>query len=747
MKHIATYRWTILISSAILTVLAILGTLFIKINADVESYLPDDIASKVHTDSIEKIFGKDEPLLLVYSSPDILEAECIRQLWQVDSTMADLPFVNQIHSLFTVKEVSSAEDRMIVAPLIADPYVHPASSADLRERIRNNRQVYRHLVSGDFSTTFILLNIDHAFTDREVMKTVQEVISDHPGKGRFEVYGALFMRDEASHKIVRDFILLLPVGLVLMILFLYASFRQKRAVLLPLSVVVISILVCFGTMSLLHWPLSIIGILVPVMMIAIANDYGIHFITKYQELSVTEKDRTEEQIVLEVTRYLKKPVLISGITTIIGVLGMILHIVIPARQIGVISGIGIGVALLLSLSLIPATLILIRRKSNGNGFFSKKNFLSRLLERLSTSVVKSPKSVVWAFGIFLLLSLSGLFRFEVASNFDGILHENHSYSKALHLADTKLGGTKNIRVLFQGDCLDPEFLGRLDRYESEMESWPMTGSVSSLSTLLREMTRGMNDPGDPDYDAIPKNRNAVAQYIELYSMSGDPEDLEDFVDFDFQHALMEVQCKATKEYPIKETRTRLLSLLEDDPAFSFLGGYCLIEDQMNALIAKGQLYSLLFAWIVISLILAALFRSPAAGLIGGLPLLFAVLATMGIMGWTGIPLNIVTALLSSISIGLGVDYTIHLFWRIKKEIGQGSDFPEAIQTSIRTSGYGITINALSVSLGFSLLLLSSFGLIQSVSLLIMFSIAFCLLCSMCLIPVLCLLLKPKFLTK
>jgi len=119
----------------------------------------------------------------------------------------------------------------------------------------------------------------------------------------------------------------------------------------------------------------------------------------------------------------------------------------------------------------------------------------------------------------------------------------------------------------------------------------------------------------------------------------------------------------------------------------------------------------------------------------------------GLMGWMGIELNIVTALLSSISIGVGVDYTIHLFWRIKTELANKKDYPTAIFTALTTTGRGITINAFSVMLGFSVLFFSQFPYLQTFAFLIILSLALCLICALLLMPAICTLAKPKFLLK
>ncbi len=227
------------------------------------------------------------------------------------------------------------------------------------------------------------------------------------------------------------------------------------------------------------------------------------------------------------------------------------------------------------------------------------------------------------------------------------------------------------------------------------------GSVTSLSTMIRKMSKALNDPGDPWYDEIPDSRDAVAQYLELYSMSGDPEDLEQFVDFDYTKTLMTIQYKAENISDIDEILDKLDILMGENSFPHVIGGYSLADKEINDSVYVGQNRSLFFALITIMILVALIFKNYRAGLLGGLPLLFAVLCTFGIMGWLGLELNIVTALLSSISIGLGVDFTIQVFWRIKWELANGLDYADSIKATLRTIGRGIVVNACAEMLGFS----------------------------------------------
>jgi len=257
----------------------------------------------------------------------------------------------------------------------------------------------------------------------------------------------------------------------------------------------------------------------------------------------------------------------------------------------------------------------------------------------------------------------------------------------------------------------------------------------------------MNDPGDPLYDKIPDNRNAVAQYIEFYNLSGDPEDFERLVDFDYTKANMNIQFRATDIREFNKVETTIDSLINTSSYCKLKAGHCLVEKEMARSLVKGQNYSLMFAFAAIILLLWWIFRSFKAGVMGSIPLVFCVVSTFGLMGWLGFELDIATSLLSSIAIGLGVDYTIHLFWRLKTELSDGVEYREAIRKTLKNTGRGITINAFSVMIGFSVLFLSGLTILKSFGFLIIFSLLLCLLCALLLIPSICLLSKPAFLEK
>ncbi|MBN1950193.1 MAG: RND family transporter [Bacteroidales bacterium] len=742
------YRWWIIAVTILVCLLSIIPLLRININSDLETYLPDSMSSRKNNKLIEQSFGKDDPLVLVFSSDDVLNESTLKRVQSVSRDFNRMGQFDLVMSLFDASSIEGTDGTMVVEPVIRRIPRSDESREKLREDIKNNEIVYKQLVSEDFKHCLIVLNGSRLKDDKVMLDSVRTVLSRYPGNEIVNMFGQPYLRDEANSKIFHDLVLLLPLGLLIMFLFLWASFRDLRMVWLPFSVVVIAIILSLMLIPLFNWQLSIIGVLIPIMMIAIANNYGIHVVTRNQELNRDYPTSTRNRMVTNLVLFLQKPVLFTGFTTIVGIAGLVMHILKPARQMGIVSALGIGFALFLSLTFIPAILSMQSRNAKGDkGKYSQdpQKWQGTALRAVAGSIVRRPKTVVIVFASVFLISLFFLPGMKVAPDFNNILPAKHPFNKALQIINKDFGGSRTISILFEGDIKDPALLGKIDFLEEDLKKRPEIGNVASISTVIRLISKALNNPDDPEYDRIPATREAVSQYLELYAMNGDPEDIEQFVDFDYTKAVMNIQYRAGDIKTVNRLVKHIDDLTKEKGMDVTIGGYSLVEKELSMAVTLGQKNSLIFAFLLITLLLIIIFRSLPAGLLGSLPLLFAVICTFGLMCITGTELNIVTALLSSISIGLGVDYTIHIFWRIKSELQTSPGITEAVVASIVTTGRGIAINALSVMAGFAVLLFSGFPLIRSFAFLIIASIGFCLLCSLILIPAICLLVKPRFL--
>ncbi len=729
------YRYFFIIVPIILLLVQLFQLLELKINPDLTEYLPTDTESRINIKKIEEEFGEYDPIIIVFESDNITQEKVISKLQNVHDSISDCILFDDIISIFNTKHIKSEDDFMLVEETIQDIPTSKEEENQLLENIKSNSMVYKLLVSESFDFTIFIINPASGFQDSEIIEKIQEIVNTNWGDNNYFISGMPYLRDEIQKSITRDIKFLMPAAIILMISFLYFSFREKRGVILPILVVIISTGVAMGLMPILGFEYSLITILTPVLMISIANNYGVHIIAKYQEINATQPNYDMDTIVYKSMKDLAWPITLTALTTIAGISGLLVHIMLPAVQMGIITSIGIGFSLILSLLFLPSILIGLKKgQPKKTVLKNKKNIINKMLDYASKLVSTKPKIVIIIFTCFFVLAGIGITHLEVSIDNENVLPKSHSIRKSTKIINENFGGTKTISVLFEGDVKSPELINEINNLENKLTQLPQTGSITSISDVIILISKSINTPDEDAYNRIPDSRDAIAQYLEFYNMSGDPEDFENLVDFNYTKALVNVQFRANDIKQFNQVVTSIKDFCNTSGFASFGSGICLLEKDMADSIVKGQIYSLLLAFGVILILLWIIFRSFKTGLLGSIPLVFTIVCNFGLMGWLGIKLDIATSLLTSVAIGVGVDYTIHMFWRIKSEIASGKGIKEASVICLKTTGRGIAINAFSVMLGFSVLFLSGIVILKTFAFLIIFSLLLCLLCAILLIP-------------
>lgn len=745
-KYVIKFRWWIIGFFIAITIIFGLQIPKAEIDPDLGNYLPETMASRVNTDSIESIFGGNGTLLVVLETDDVLNSGTLERMQLLSEAFDYVKGVKKNLSLFNSKSIIGEDGMLIVEPAIEDiPYTEEEREA-LRENLKENKMVFKNIISTDFRLTSFILLLDKEVNDKDFMTSVEQILEDIPGPEKVYIGGLPFIRSTITNQLADDFMLLMPVGLLIMLIMLFAFFRQKRGMLLPFSVVLMSILISMGLLPLLGWKLSMISILLPVILIAIANDYGIHMVAHYQELAREEgKKANPLKLSVRVYQSLKRPIILTGLTTIAGILSLLTHKMIPAKQLGILAAVGIAIALIMSLFFIPAVLSTFKKTQTPDSFFGiKKDYLGILLSSLGKFVSHHPKKVLYASLILTFAAGSGIYFLKVDTNLVHFFPKNHPIRQGANVINENFGGTQTLSILVTGDIKNPDLLKRVDNYASELRDFPGIGRVASISDVVLELSKALNDEGDPWYNSIPDSRDAVAQYFGLYNFSGDEGDFDQLVDFDFQHAQMIITLNEASNSTIKKVIKEINKITKDDPNISFVGGHSYNTYELANLVVTGQFRSIALAIIIIFVLITIIFRSVSSGLISVIPLALAMIFLFGFMGILGFPLDISTALLSSIMIGVGVDYTIHFIWRYKVERRFIDDPRKAIQRTIETTGRGIFFNAMSVIIGFFVLFLSSFPPIRFFGFLVIISIAACLSGAFLVIPGLLVTLRPRF---
>ncbi|MCK5148108.1 RND family transporter [bacterium] len=746
---ILKYRWPIIIGFILISLIMGAQIRRAEIEPDMKASLPEDMASRLNNDKIDELFGGTEMLMIILKTDDVLNTETLKRTRKLSKKLNRIKGVDKVMSLFDLKYIRSEEGAMIVDPAVRQIPKTEKQRQRLRAEIIDNDIVYGSVVSEDFTITAIIAVLKDDISEAILVPQIEKLILDVPGTEETVIGGMPYTRFNIGYYIQKDMRRLMPIGILIMLIFLYACFRQPRGILLPFAVVVMSILFSMGMVPLLGWKIQTITIILPVFLIAVANDYGIHMIAKYQEDNTPGNTYGRYDLASRMFQSLGKPILLTGITTMAGMLCLLGHIMIPAQQLGVLSAIGIVYALMLSLLFIPAVTSLLPKSkpvlSGEDEHSDKGHVLERLLWLFGRLVSKKPKTIIVAATLMAAISGIGVFRVVVDTDPNSYFPDDHKLVRASKLIDENLGGSQTVSVVFKGDIKDASMMEKIDKTEQKLEAMDEVGLTTSVARVVRQMSRALNDSTDAVFDKIPNSRNAVAQYFELYAMSGDAEDFEKMVDFPYEHALITARINKTKTSVLTRVIEQIQTWFDGDNDVLLVGGFGVVLSDLAKAMINGQLLSLSLAVIIVALLMMILFRSTAAGLISAIPLATSILILFGLMGVFGIELNIATAMLSSIMIGVGIDYTIHFLWRYREERENGLEPTTAVMKTLTTTGRGIVFNAFSVVIGFVALLFSTFLPVKFFGFLVIVSILACLLGALVLIPALVIVLRPKFL--
>lgn len=745
-NKIIKYRWWI-ISFSVLFTIAFSTLLFkLEIDPELKNYFPKSMTSMVNTDRIEEVFGNQDLVMVIFETDDVLSEETLKRVKKVEKEFGRTDGIRRTSSMFGSNHIYGEGGAMYVEPTIIRIPKNEQQREELREVIVNNDLVYKVMVSDDFTATAVVLTLEEDAVEDEVFAQIHTILEENQGSEEVHFGGLPYLRQAIDKDIKRDGLILIPIALILMLIFLYLVFREWRGVWLPFLVVIMSALLGISLIPLLGWKFYIITLLVPILLIAVANDYGIHMIARYQELRRKGNGESMEELSANITRSLWKPIMLTGITTIAGISALWAHTMIPARQMALAASVGILFAIFFSLVLLPALLSLLNHhKIKPPSRERKKNQNWNLLGKFSSFVVHRHRTIpIVALGITLLFSV-GIIFLQVDSNEENFFPERHEVKQASKIINSKFGGSESISVMFEGDMLDPALLERMEGYREELEKNEAIDLTMSFSGVVREISKALNDPDEPLYDKIPPSREAVAQYMELYNMNGDPEELEQLVDFNYAHAHLMIRINDANTEIVNEIIKTLEQYQASDPSITAIGGGGYIRTELANKVLTGTYRSLGIALAVIFILLSIIFKSISAGFLGIIPLTISVVVLFGLMGLTGIKLDVATALLSSVMIGVGVDYTIHFLWRFREERQQNIAVKEAVLTTINTTGRGIIFNAMSVIVGFVVLILSSFTPIRFFGVLVVVSIFSCLVGALVILPALVIRFRFSFL--
>ncbi|MDZ7792747.1 MAG: MMPL family transporter [Spirochaetia bacterium] len=696
-----------------------------EIVTDLDEYMPSDHPAFVFSDQAEEQFGIQDNILLAIEHPQSIyntgTLQKIKAISQELPERFDEIDDGDVTSLYTAENITADEWGLTVRPFYEEVPQDAAQIQALQSAVESNDMIHGRIVSQSANAALIIAEIgDDAFTD-SFYTELQKFAAQWEGPETVYIAGRPVVEGELTKLGPKDMARMAPLVIVMMTALLLILLRSVRSTIINLIIVLFATIAAFGLMALLQVPVYTVSTMIPVMLIAIGVAYGIHMHNSIVHLSREKPDISREELVSETLKAMVRPVSMAAITTAVGFLSLMTSQVLPVRFFGLFTAFGVITEMLLALILYPAAVYMFgpfksRQSKPERSMGKPRNPKNKpaLSHRFGAKLLARPKLVVAAAVLVAALAALGTTQVWIDTSFLANFQEDSRVVKTDKFVNRNFGGTSTFNVIFSSDQADtfkqPEVLEVIDQLQSEVESKPVVGDSFAITDYMKRMHQVMHSD-DPDYNKIPDSQEMIAQYLLLYEMSGDPDNLNQVVDYDYMNANLTFQLKsdssAVMEDIIEVIEPYIPLLTEHGVEVDYAGsGYKSLV--FATLLLEGQILSLLISFGIVALLLTLMFRSLWIGLAGTIPIAITAMVNFGTMGLLGIPLSSATAIISGIAIGIGVDYAIHLIERYRSMRSEGLDRQEAAYETLGHTGRAIIYNAIAVMGGFAVLLISVF---------------------------------------
>ena len=623
-----------------------------------------------------------------------------------------------------------------------------------RKNILNDDGIYGTLVSRDRKGAAILATFKYEEDYLYIFNRLNQIIEkEGDDNTEFHLSGRPIML-AYIHKYMSQILYIFLLALIIMVVLLYVDFGRKRAIFLPLTAGLLSVVWGMGILNLLRFEMDILSITVPFLVLALSHGHSVQIMQRYYEEARKSLDRKKasEQVVAT----LMLPASTSILTDSIGFFSLILLPFPIIQSMAVVAAAGILSIWVTSFILIPIVLSYLPLPSVRElERVGESGGLLKLLQNSgsATSGGRSRRFILIGAGILFLFGVFFTTRIQVGDLKPGSPNfwQDSEYNQAERILNEHFVGTNLLWIYLTGeeqkDLLKPEVISYFNGLQRYLEEQPEINYTLSYIHCLEKVNRALHN-NDPRWEILPINKVAAWECLEL--CMGNPEDMRDFFELDFRQANIRAFVSNHKGETIRNLMEDVRSYLNQhqlpgltiEVTAGLIGIYEAILDE----ISRSQISNLLFMFTAVFLCSAIAFRSFIAGLLVLIPLILGNVITFAVMALTGVGLFIYTLPVSALGIGVGIDYSLYMLARLRKEL---ADKPteNAYITTFKTAGRAVCYTAATVTAGVLTLCLSEMRFQALLGVMLGIIMMVNMLSALFVLTSILSLLKPKFLFK
>jgi hypothetical protein len=716
------WRWLVLVGTLGIGTLAASGGRFIEFKNDYQYFFREDNPQLRAFEDLQDIYTKNDAILIVVApeSRKVFGPDTLAAVGEITDRGWQLPFATRVDSITNFQYSHAEEDDLIVDDLVdLEREYTPEELAELEAIALGEPLLKRRLISDEAHVTAIFVRhtlpreksdeaTQAALAARELAADIE---SKYPGHTVY-LTGGVMLSNSFFEASVQDLSTLVPLMYLVLLVTAILFLRSFWGMMITFVIILLSASSAMGIAGWLGIPITPPSSGAPTVIMTLAVADSIHLlVTLFQSM---KKGLSKKEAMTESLRINLGPVFLTSLTTCIGLLGLNLSDVRPFNDLGNIATIGVTAAFLYTLVVLPALVAIFPMRA------SKKVAAERStpVVKLGELVIAQRKGLLW-FGVVAIAFLSVMVtRNELNDEFVKYFDESFAFRTDTDFTSENLSGIYTMEFSLgsgeEGGIANPEYLADVDAFADWARQQPDVQHVFTITDTFKRLNKNMH-ADDPEWYALPKERNLAAQYLLLYEMSLPYGlDLNDTINIEKSSTRLIVTADNVTAVRMRELQAQSEEWLHantPEHMWTVPASTNLMFSHISERNIKSSLLAAFIALGLIAIILAIAFRSVKFGALSILPNLAPALMAFGIWGMAVGKIDVGNAIVTTMALGIIVDDSVHFlskYLRARRE--GGMDSQEAVRYAFSTVGTALVVTSFILVAGFLILSLSPFGL-------------------------------------
>jgi len=610
---------------------------------------------------------------------------------------------------------------------------------------------------------YAVYSVQAADRQHEMIGEIRATLDQYRDGAEIYLGGAPMIADDLVTFVQGDLSTFSSAVVLLIIFALGLIFRKVRWVAIPLICCAVAGTIMVGVLGVMDWRVTVVSSNFISLLLIITISLTVHLTVRYRELRATRHFSDHDKLLRHAVLSMFRPCLYTALTTAVAFGSLIVSGLLPIITFGWMMMMGVVTALIVAFTLFPSIMSLLKKDDSqisANLRLNLTDFLARATDKLKINVLV-------LYGLILLFSLIGLSKLRVENSFIDYFRESTEIYQGMSLFDEKLGGTLSFDVVVNLPEADDDFddgfddglgdgfgdsdansdaywftapkMEHIQAIHEYLDADLQTGKVLSFGAIV-QLAEALNGNQEVDgflwailYNRIPEalKDTVLNPFISVSDNQTrfNVRVIESAPDLNRNELLQRIERGVEEEFGFAEEDVRITGIL-------------VMYNNVLQSLFQSQILTLGVVMLAIMLMFLTLFRSISIAVLCIIPNAIAAAFVLGIMGWLNIPLDIMTITIAAISVGIGVDNTIHYMHRFKREFPRFGNYRQTMFFCHNSIGRAMYFTSMTIVAGFSILALSNFiptivfGLLTSLAMLV------ALIGSLTLLPQLLITFKP-----